>query len=119
MEFFDEEVRQAAARTAQRAVTTGASALLMSLVMAPLFSLFIHPLAGVAMVVLAIFFGASSISTLRHPQAVVIGALRIVGFALSGAALLVATIEIVVVGLQYTVMRHNAELIENANQRVH
>jgi hypothetical protein len=118
MEFLDEEDRRGAMRQANRAFVRAALAFVSLVLLAPLVTLYVTPVFGLAASLIAVVLGASSIPTLRHPQAKVIGALRVVGLVLASLVLLVGALELVAIGLQYKKMRDDAEMIDRANRRV-
>jgi hypothetical protein len=116
--FLDEEDRQGAVRVATRAVVRAGIALFAT-VASPLVALMFGPVFGVVFGVAAIGLAASSLNTLRHPQASVVGGLRVLGLVLAGIVILIGVLEVALAGWRVHEWRQNAELTERVDGRAH
>lgn len=100
MTFLDDDDRRGAVRVAQGTVIRAAVALFLAIA-APFGLLFAGPLYALVIAVGAVGLATSAIVTLSHPQASVVGGLRVIGFVLAGIAVGVGLLEIVVGVLRY------------------
>jgi hypothetical protein len=109
--FLDEEDRQGAIRVAQRAVVRSAVSLGLT-VAAPIVAVVAGPVFGLIAAVVAVGLASTSVLTLRHPQASVIGGLRVLGFVLGGVVLAVGALQVLYVVWRYEEWRHRPLIIK-------
>jgi deoxyinosine 3'endonuclease (endonuclease V) len=116
--FLDEDDRQGAIRVANRAVVRAALSLGLT-VAAPVVAAVMGPVFGLVLVVATVGLAASSVLTLRHPQASVIGALRSLGLVLGGIVLLIGALEVAYATWRYIEWRDRIEMRERLQPRTH